>query len=373
LEKTFWQQTSRLLFVTIAIISLLIGAYYLLPLVYPFIIGVIFSLIFNPLVDYLGKKAKFPRWLSVTLAIVLLLTIIVTIVVLVAIEIVSEINYLQKVLPEYLEDYITQIQHFILYDLVTFYDQFSAFYSTLDLDVRKNIQTQVESFSDQLVELGQATITGILNGALAFIGAIPSMATAFIISLLASFFISKDWPKLESKLKEFAPDRFHTSGGAVLKDLKKALFGFVKAQLTLISITFVIMLIGLMILGVEYALTIALVTATLDLLPYLGTGLVFIPWIVYLFINGDYSLVIGLSILYGIIVVQRQMMEPKILGTNVGLDPLLTLIALFVGFQLFGMIGLIIGPVIMVIIGALTRAGVFRDMWNFIRGTSTKT
>nr|WP_267879715.1 AI-2E family transporter [Caldalkalibacillus mannanilyticus] len=79
-------------------------------------------------------------------------------------------------------------------------------------------------------------------------------------------------------------------------------------------------------------------------------------------------MVIGLSVLYAIVVVQRQMMEPKILGTNVGLDPLLTLVALFVGFQLFGLIGLIIGPVLMVIFSAMARAGVFRDLWAFIRG-----
>lgn len=368
MDRSFWQATIRFIIVSLAIISLFIISYYVLPLIYPFLIGIIFALIFNPLVQLLEKRAKFPRWLSATLAILLLLALLVTLVVLVAIEIASEITKLQQTLPGQIEEYMIELQDFIMSDLVAFYDQFTAFYSSLDPEVQRNIQSQVETFSERVVEFVQNAITALFNGVFVFIGAIPTMATAFIISLLASFFISKDWPKLRVKFIDLVPDFILSRSGGVLKDLRKAIFGFVKAQITLISITFVIVLIGFIVLRVEYAFTLALVIGIVDLLPYLGTGLVFVPWIIYLFINGEYTMVIGLSILYGIAVVQRQMMEPKILGTNVGLDPLLTLIALFVGFQLFGLLGLIIGPVAMVIISALHRAGVFRDLWSFIKG-----
>jgi sporulation integral membrane protein YtvI len=368
LEKKFWHAVLRFLIVAVVIIPLVVALYYVLPLIYPFLIGIVFALIFNPFVNMLEKRAKVPRWLSVTIAILLLLAILITIIVLVVIEIASEITNLQEKLPLFIADYITQVQEFIFYDLVAFYDQFTAFYSSLDPEVRKNIEQQVQSFSDKLVELVQGTITNLFEGIVAFLGAVPTIATAFIISLLASFFISKDWPRLRHKFIELIPDQVHRSGGAVLSDLRKALFGFIKAQLTLISITFILVLLGFIILDIEYGLTLAIVIALVDLLPYLGTGLVFVPWIVYLFISADYSMVIGLSILYAVVVIQRQMMEPKILGTNVGLDPLLTLVALFVGFQLFSFIGLIIGPVFMVIVGALHRAGVFRDLWAFIRG-----
>nr|WP_081792103.1 sporulation integral membrane protein YtvI [Caldalkalibacillus mannanilyticus] len=244
--------------------------YYILPLIYPFLIGIIFALMLNPLVDILERRAKFPRWLSVTLAIILLLAILVTIVVLVVIEIANEITNLQVMLPVYIEDYVTRIQEFILDDILSFYDQFTAFYSSLEPDVQKNIETQVTTFTEQVVSLGKNAVKEIFNGLLAFIGAIPSMATAFIISLLASFFISKDWPKLRKRFLQFAPDRIHTSGGAVLRDLRKALFGFVKAQFTLISITFTIVLIGFIVLRVEYGLTLAIIIAFVDLLPISG-------------------------------------------------------------------------------------------------------
>jgi len=367
MDKAFWNSVFRFILVTIAIISLFIGMYYILPLIYPFLIGIIFALIMNPFVDLLESKARFPRWLAVTLSIILFLGVIVSLVVLVVIEIANEITNLQRLLPHYIEDYIIQLQTFIVDDILTIYEQFSVFYSSLDLELQRNIETQINNFTDQLVNLGQTSVKEIFNSLFTIIGAIPTIATAFIISLLASFFISKDWPRLREKFIHVAPDRIHMSGGAVLRDLRRALFGFMKAQLTLISITFVIVLIGFIILKVEYGLTIAIVIALVDLLPYIGTGLVFIPWILYLFLSGEYSMVIGLSILYGVILIQRQMMEPKILGTNVGLDPLLTLVALFVGFKLFGLTGLIIGPVFMVVISAMHRAGVFRDLWFFIR------
>lgn len=369
MDRNFWSAFLRFILVTLSILAICLVIYFGFPLVYPFVIGLMLALIYNPLVNFLEAKAKFPRWLAVTFSIILLIALLVTIVTLVIIEIVSEINNLKTTLPHYVEDYFIQIQKFLLEDVVAFYDRFTDFYSSLDPEVQKNIEGQINTFTNTLVVWGQSTVSLILNGFLGFLGNIPTMATAFIISLLASFFISKDWPKLRSQYTNIMPKTVHTKTSAVIQDLKKAVFGFFKAQLTLISITFVIVLIGLWIIGIDYALTIALIIGFVDLLPYLGTGLIFVPWIIYLFITSNYSLVIGLSILYAVVLIQRQMMEPKILGTNVGLDPLLTLVALFVGFKLFGLAGLIIGPVAMVILGALYRAGVFRDLWAFIKGT----
>jgi predicted PurR-regulated permease PerM len=100
----------------------------------------------------------------------------------------------------------------------------------------------------------------------------------------------------------------------------------------------------------------------------LGVGAVLVPWVIYLFITGNIHLGIGLSIVYGVIIVVRQFLEPKLVASNVGLDPLLTLISLFVGLKLFGFLGLIIGPVTSVILLALHRAHVFSDIWKFIIG-----
>lgn len=364
--KTFWQALLRFLIVTVGIISSILAVYYILPLIYPFIIGLLLALLLNPIVRFLGEKAKLPRWLSVTIAMLIILAGLISLSTLIVLEIAAEINRLQVTFPNFIENYINVVEAFIMVDLVYFYDQFTAFYSSLDEEIRRNIELQVQNISTTLVTLGNNLVTSLFNGILAFISKIPTMTASLIISLLAAFFISKDWPFWEKKFRQFIPEHVQIRSNNVFFDLRKALVGFVKAQFTLISITFVIVLIGLLILRVEYALTIALLIAFVDLLPYLGTGFVFVPWIIYLFISKNFSMVIGLSILYGIVLIQRQMMEPKILGSNVGLDPLLTLIALFVGFKLFGLSGLIIGPVLMVLIGALYRTHILQDIWSFI-------
>ena len=105
-----------------------------------------------------------------------------------------------------------------------------------------------------------------------------------------------------------------------------------------------------------------------DLLPYLGTGIIFVPWIFYELINDNYFLAIGLSVLFIVIVVQRQIMEPKIMSTNLGISPLVSLISIFVGLQIFGFIGLLIGPICAVLAHTLHKANVFHSVWTYIMG-----
>jgi predicted PurR-regulated permease PerM len=117
--------------------------------------------------------------------------------------------------------------------------------------------------------------------------------------------------------------------------------------------------VSLKILGVKYVLTISLLVGLADILPVLGPGAVFLPWIVWQFINGRTGMGISLLAVYIIISVVRQFLEPKIVGDNIGLHPLTTLISLYVGLQLGGAVGLILGPVTVVIFIACYRAGVF--------------
>ena len=200
---------------------------------------------------------------------------------------------------------------------------------------------------------------------------LPYLLTVGIFILLATFFILKDWYKMGAFLERNLPVSMAGNLKNIQLDLQKAFTGWIRAQFTLISITGVIVLIGLFILRIEHPVTIALITAFVDLLPYLGTGTVFVPWILYNFIAGNYFLTIGLAVLYAVVVIQRQMMEPKILSSSIGLEPLPTLIALFVGFKLFGFVGLIVGPVTLVILNTLIKARVFRGIWGYVTGKGT--
>lgn len=363
---------------TFIVILILYVAFYVidytLPLLYPFLIGWVIAMLIEPIVRFLENKVKIPRWISVTLILLLLLTLIFTLVIYVVAEIVVELTHLANLLPAFFK----QIQQIFVETFTEDNNHAKKLIDTLQNYLQKNPEQEkqiTDSISENIgviANKGTAIITDILTAIGQFLGNLPFFLTVLIFIILAAFFIGLDWPKLQRNLLSIIPKRVQETSGLVLTDIKKALFGFIRTQLILISITAVIMLVGLLILRVPYAITIALIIGLIDLLPYLGVGAVFVPWIIYLFFTGNFSLGIGLSIIYGVIIVVRQLLEPKLLASSVGLDPLLTLIALFVGLNLFGFLGIIIGPVAVVILLALHRAGVFRDTWKFIIGTRPK-
>lgn len=364
---------------SVIVILILISGYYVLnftlPLLYPFLIGWLIAMMIEPFVSWLEKKGRIPRWISVTLILLVILGLIFTLVFFIIAEIVVELTHLAELLPHFFNQaqklFVdtftkenTNIQR-IIHTLQTYLEK--------NPDQQKQIIDGIRDNASVLAKQGTTLITDILTGIGQFLSDLPFLFTVLVFIILAAFFISLDWPNLKKKLRLLVPKRAQTTSGIVLQDLKKALFGFVRAQLILISITALIVLIGLLILRIPYAITIALLIGLVDLLPYLGVGAVLVPWFLFLFFTGNMELGIGLAIVYAIIVVVRQLLEPKLLSSNVGLDPLLTLIALFVGLKLFGFLGIIIGPVTVVILLALHRAQVFRDTWNFIRGKTPIT
>ncbi len=368
MNNVYIARTGRFLLVIGCVFLFVIGFLFLAKVAYPFLIGIAIAFLINPLVNFLEKKARMPRVLSVLISIVLLIGIFAGLITLLIVEIVSGADYLAKVIPDHLETLIDYIEEFFAAQILPMYNQLTSLLSNLNSGQQGTILTNIQNVGTKIGTTVGSFIQAFFGKIPNIISWIPNAATVLIFSLLGTFFISKDWYRLSSQVGKLMPKQIKSSSLTVWADLKKALFGFIKAQATLISITTIIILIGLLILRVDYAITIALITGIVDILPYLGTGLIFVPWIIYEAIIGDTGMAIGLGILYIIVLTQRQIMEPKILSSNIGMDPLATLVALFVGFKLIGFLGLIVGPVTLVVITTLYRANVFRDIWAFIKG-----
>ncbi|WP_028400822.1 sporulation integral membrane protein YtvI [Ectobacillus panaciterrae] len=358
----------RLLFVLGLTFLGLYLLFYVSGLVYPFIIALIIAYMINPIVNFLDRKLRFPRALAVFVTLVLVFGAIVGLVTLLVIETIAALNYLLEILPDKFPKLVAYLQDVLVHNVMPLYNDLATKFNRLGESQQHTITTNIQNLGIDLTNKAKSLLTGIIAGLTNFLGVLPTTVTVLIFILLATFFISNDWYRIGGGLKRLLPKRLHGYGQTIFEDLQKALFGFIKAQFTLISMTTVIVLIGLLVLRVPYAITIALITGLVDLLPYLGTGTVFVPWIIYVWLTGDTTFAVGLLILYIVVIVQRQLMEPKVLSSNIGLDPLPTLIALFVGFQLYGFLGLIIGPVTLVLLKTLYNAHVFRDLWIFIKG-----
>ncbi|MGE7600908.1 sporulation integral membrane protein YtvI [Peribacillus sp. NPDC097675] len=355
--------------------SIILGGmaiFYLSKYTYPFIIAMIIAFLMNPLVTFLEKKAHLPRGLAVFVSLLLIFLVFAGLITLLVTEIISGTNYLAGVIPEHIETIVDYIETLISTKIIPLYNQTTAMFNTLDNEQQDTIIKNIQNIGESITTGVSSFIQTFLKNIPAIIGWFPTTVTALLFTLLGTFFISKDYDHFGRMTGNVLPNKVFSGAKRLFRDLKRALFGFIRAQFTLVSLSTVTILIGFLILGVKYSITIALICGLVDIIPYLGTGTIFIPWIIFEFISGNNSLGIGLSVLYIIVVVQRQLIEPKVLSSSIGLDPLATLIALFIGFKLIGFLGLIAGPVALVIFNTLQRAHVFKAIWSYIMGPDTK-
>ncbi|MED4800509.1 sporulation integral membrane protein YtvI [Bacillus atrophaeus] len=356
----------RTLFVFTISTGSIAAVYYSFPLIYPFLIALILSSAIHPFVEYLDRLTILPRTLNVILVLAFFLLITVGALTLLVAEIVSGTAYLAKTLPPHLNTFIMFCEKLFTTHIQPFYHELTVLFNGLETNQQASIVTQIQALGDSAAKNAGLILSHILEMIPKIFALLPNTAAVFIFSLLATFFITKDWHKLKALLLSILPERISANGKAVGNELKKAMAGFVKAQAALVFLTMIIVCIGLFILKVEHPATIAFLIGLVDLLPYLGTGSVFVPWILYLSITGQLPLAIGIGILYLVVLIQRQLTEPKLLSKSIGIDPLATLIALFAGFKLFGFLGLIAGPAILVFIQALLTTGALKEVWSYI-------
>jgi sporulation integral membrane protein YtvI len=366
LEREWIYRILRALLVIFIMIIGWLVAYYVTPLVYPFLIGWLIAYLLNPVVRLSQQRLKLPRWLGTTLSLFLFVGIIASVLTLIITKLVFEIGKLVKIIDENINTWVSELLNFIqslgLQDMI---QRASDFYNENER-YQNTIQTNLDSAGTRIANGVSNLLQWFIDSLFALVSSIPNAAAIIIIAILAAFFISKDWKKLSKKLASLISPSIRKSTGLVWSDLQKALFGYLRAQFIIISITAIVVIIGLLLLRVEHAIVIGLLIGAVDLLPYLGTGGVMVPWIIYVFINGETALGIGLSALYGVTLIARQLIEPKVLASSIGLDPLSTLIAMVIGLNLFGFLGLIIGPVSLVILVAIYKARVFQDVFAFI-------
>jgi sporulation integral membrane protein YtvI len=188
-----------------------------------------------------------------------------------------------------------------------------------------------------------AQIPSVLSG---FLSGVPDGALRFGTGLLASFMISARLPKLKSLVQKHVPQSFKDNYLPALLRTRKALGGWLKAQGILSSVTYGIVSLGLLILRVPYGFFWALFVTLVDAVPMLGTGIILLPWAMIRLLQSQPGQAVGLLLIFGAASLCRATLEPKLVGKQLGLDPLLTLVALYCGYRIWGFWGLLGAPVL---------------------------
>lgn len=317
---------------------------YGLSILLPFLIGWLVALAIVPLAKKLaGKGEKRSKAVSVIL-LLLLLSLVVFLLVLAFDRLIFEVRRLMERLSydsAYAGDLIGEAldfaqsvtEHIPFLDRLTLGAELSSLRERIDALVADMISGIVTKLSTQIpIWLGN------------LIAAFPSFILFVIVTLISSFYFCVDLDTIHSGIRAILPHE----AAKKLTPLKKRFAGvavkYLRAYVLLLLMTFGELFVGFSILEIDYALLFAAIISIIDILPVFGVGSVLIPWSVILLFSGNYYRGIGLLIVYACVAVVRQISEPKIVGGSLGLHPLLTLIAMYAGFKLFGFFGMIIGP-----------------------------
>lgn len=309
----------------------------LLPVLLPFLIGLAVAALVERPVAALLRRTRIPRGLASFVCVLAVYAALGTGLFFLCRTLLGELMGFLRRLPE-----LAQALAGPLLRLETRLLELAA---RLPDGIGSGLRSGIRSLFESGSLLGTKVYEWLFSFASGLLGKAPGMFLFIVTSVLASFMSSSELPALRELASRKLPERWRARLSGVLGHLKTSLGGWLRAQLKLMGIVFLLVTAGLMLLGVDYPLLFGLVIAIVDALPVFGTGTVLIPWSLALFFQGELRRGVGLLILYGAAALTRQALEPRLVGRQIGLDPLLTLLALYTGFRVVGVAGMILFPV----------------------------
>ncbi len=303
---------------------------YALGILAPFIIAFIFSRLIEKPVELFVKKLKFPRPLASAVFTILFYGVIGTLL-------YFGISKLFNALIA-LFDILRGLDVNALVDKLN--GMFVDVLSKLPLEAQDFIYGNAERWLSEIVSALKNLIGPVASYATSFATSLPSAMIFVIAAIVSTYFLSSDYHNIKHIIAEKTPLKWRLRFRQTKEHVSVTLVSYLRALLVLLCITFVELSLGLAILGVKNAVLVGAVIAIIDALPILGTGWILMPWAVICLFSRNYFLAIGLAVLYGVVVVVRNMIEPKIVGNHIGLHPLVTLFSMYIGLKLFGIIGM---------------------------------
>jgi sporulation integral membrane protein YtvI len=332
--KQYKKELDKIFLSATVLIFIYVFIKYIGTYVAPFIIALIISKMIEPIISLLETKFKTKRLVSICISILFVFVVIALGV--------KNILYIG-----------TRQGQLLLYQMQ-------------ELEIHKMIDNFMGSFGTVLIvpfvgNLVAALVSFFMQTATEFIMLIsrtilfyvPMLIVNVIVVIIATVFFIKDKEVIHTNIKKIMPYIYSKSIIKVKTELSTTLLKYIKAQFILMAIVFVIVLIGTLIIQPNYAMIISIGVAVADILPIFGSGAILLPWAFFEFLYGNTQKSILIAMLWGSISLIRQLIEPKIIGKQIGLHPILTLMSIYIGARIFGIFGFFIGPATAIIIKAI--------------------
>lgn len=342
--------TKRNFFIALGIIIMILTFIYIIPVAVPIILALLTALLIDPLVKFVENKFKWKRKIAVISVFIFILAILFSTLYYTVTRLIGKIIDFTKAAPGYFNTLSG-----IWIDMQNKLFQYTA---GMPVEVIEGIQSELknifESIRIAILDLvSYEKITGLLTD-------VPNFLVSFIVFIIALFLFMLELPMLKDSMFKYLTNSTAEKVRFMVTKLNSAFFGFAKAQFLVSLIIFAVTFIGLLLIKPEYAIVMSLIIWIIDLIPILGSIIILAPWAIYYFVSGDIGTGTQLSILAIVLLIIRRTVEPKVMGAQIGLNPLPTLIAMFIGLKLFGFIGFFIGPLLVIVFTAARDVGIIK-------------
>lgn len=342
--------TKRNSIIITGIILFILFLYFILPISIPIVLALFAAFLMEPLVELTMRRYKLTRKVAVILLFSLFLTVTSIFLYFAITQMIGKIIQLTKTAPEYFNK-LTGIW-------IDIQNTLFRFTEGLPIEIVESIQNELDglliNMRDSLLAiLDYETVTSIMTS-------IPNLFISFIFFLIALFLFMLELNELKKMVFRHLTTETAEKLRFMISRLNKVIFGFLKAQLLVSLIVLSVTLVGLFLITPKYAIVMSFVIIFIDILPILGSTMVLAPWAAYQFISGDVADGTKLAILAIVLSLIRRIIEPKVMGTHIGLSPLATLISMFIGLKLFGLFGLFIGPFVVIVFTTAREAGIIK-------------
>mgnify|MGYP002510408894 FL=1 len=317
----------------------------------PFVIGWLISCIANPLVVFLERKLKIRRKAGTVVVIVCVIAAVIGLGYGLGVVLWRQISGFIQEVPAMWET--------VKQDFDAFGDWIDHYIGVRSPKLADTLNDLGNIIGEMITDLPKSFDFGTFEGMGSMVGNIASVIISIIMCMLSAYFFIADREWLGSFLNRVFPENITRKYDVFASSLKQAVGGYFKAQFRIEIWMYVLLLIGLTVLKVRYGLLIALLIAFLDFLPFFGTGIVLIPWALVNVIGGNYLRALGFLIIWGSGQLFRQLIQPKIMGDSIGMEPIPTLFLLFIGYRLAGVGGMLVAVPIGIIVVNMNEAGFF--------------
>lgn len=337
--------------IILALLLILIG-YFILPISLPLIFALLTALMLNPIIRFIQTNLKLNRKNSVIIVFLFFLLLIGFAGTFIVTKAVTQVvNFVEDV-----PNLFNQLNH-IYSDWEMHFRQYAK---NLPPEFVKQVSSSLEENLSSLSSTAKEKIT--IDNIAQIVSKVPQYLISFLVYLIALFLFMLELPVLKGNAYNMMESKTAEKVSFMNARLSNVILGFFKAQFLVSILIFIVSLIGLFIIAPDVAIIMSLIIWIIDIIPIIGSIIVLGPWSLFMFLAGDSVMGIKLAILAVILLAIRRTVEPKVMGKHIGLSPLATLIAMFLGLKLLGLFGFILGPLIVIMFNSAKEAGLIK--WN---------